>query len=388
VAITTVDGTVDGISPAEAEEAGPGSAVFGIAGAIIPVAGGSEGGAAGAAPCDGRVVVVPSVATFGTCPRTAPTGELKASIGVEGRPEIADAAPPGVPLEAGTVVLANCWTSGITVPDGVVAAFATWPRTAPTGALEPPTGVEERSEIADAAPPTVPLEAVTVVEANCWTAGITVPDAVVPAAATCDRAAVTGSEGAVAEMPELADAAPPTVRLVAVTVLEADCSTGAARVSGALVVPAATCETAAVTGAATAARGVVAVAGTVEEAEGGGGVGLAAVLAGITEVGGRATTTGVGVPVGSEAEGFVAGAAGEVVVGVVGDEAAGALVADDTASPTLAVTPLTIPFPADWLAFEVALIELPSAVDAAEAEPVRRSAIKNPSPHAKSAKTA
>jgi hypothetical protein len=378
----------DAISPVAAEEVGPVAAGICIAGAVIAAAGGSLGGATGAGFCDERTVVVPSAATCATCPRIAPIGALGPPTGVEGRAEIADATPPTVPLEAVTVVEANCWTAGIAVPDVVVATFATCPRAAPIGALGSATGVEGRAEIADATPPTVPAEAVTVVEANCCTAGIAVPDVVVPVAATCDTAADTGFERAVAEMPEIADAAPPTVPFGAVTAVEADFSTGATRVSAALVAPAASCETAAVAGAATAATGAIAVAGTVEEAAAGGDVVPVAVLGETSEVVGGATTMGADVPLGSEAEGFVAGAAGDVVVGVVGDEAAGAFVADDTAPPTLAVTPLTIPFPADWLAFEVALMGLPGAVDAAEAELVRKSATKNPSPHAKSAKTA
>jgi hypothetical protein len=377
---------VDGMAPLEVGEAAPGSAGFCVVGVIIAAAGGSEGGSRAAASCDERGVVVPADATFATCPRTALTGALGPPSGVEGIPAIADAAPPTVPNDALLVLEANCWTAGITVPDVVVAASATCPRTALTGALGPPSGVEGIPAIADAAPPTVPLEALTVVEANCWTAGMTLRE-VVPAAETCDRAAVTGLASGVEGIPAVADAALPTVPLEAVTVVEADCRTGATRLSEVVAVAAATCETAAVTGAAASASGVVAFEGTAE-ADGRVGAGLVAVLVGTTEVVGGATTAGVGVPVGTGAEGFVVGAAGDVVVVLVGDEVVGAPVADDTAPPTLAATPLMIAVPVEWLAFEVALMELPSAVDAAEAELVRRSAIKNPSPHAKSAKTA
>jgi hypothetical protein len=385
---------VDGISPADTEEVGPGSAGFCIAGAIIVAAGGSEGGSTAAASCDERVVAVPSVATFATCPSTGVTGELVPPRPVEGIPPIADAASPTVPLEAVTVVEANCWTAGTTAPDVVVATFATCPSTGVTGELVPPRPVEGIPPIADAASPTVPLEAVTVVEANCWTAGMTVVDVVDPAAASCDSVAVTGLVRGVEEIPETADAASPTVPLEALTVVEVACRTGATRVSEVVVV-AVTCETAAVTGLAASASGVVAFAGTVE-ADGEGGAALFAAearpvagLVGTTEVVGGATAMGVGFPVGTGVEGCAGAAAADVVVIVfVGDGVVGALVADDTALPTLAATPLMIPVPVDWLAFEVALMELPSAVGVAEAELERRSAIKNPSPHAKSAKTA
>jgi hypothetical protein len=226
--------------------------------------------------------------------------------------------------------------------------------------------------------------------------GISVTDrlrpsvALVAASRTCPRTAVAGAAVVTREVagsPEMVDTASPTAAFEAVVAVEAVRSMVGITLSWAVLVVAVTCETALVTGATAAARGVVAFAPAV-----GAGADRSEALSAVVEVTGVAagvTAGGVGGLVGSELDGFVA-TLGEATGGPVRDEVVGALVAADRTPPALCATPLVIPDPSDALPFDGGLIGLASGFDAgaADADAVIKSAIKNPSPQARSAKTA
>jgi hypothetical protein len=204
--------------------------------------------------------------------------------------------------------------------------------------------------------------------------------------------------------PETVDTALPTAAFEAVIVVEAVCWTVAMTLSEVRLVIAVTCETALLTGATAATRGVVAF----EVAVGAGDDCVEALIAAVEVTGAAegATTSGASASVcisPDETLGAVAVASLEVGLAAVGpvtvgpvlarpvrDEVVGELVAVDRTALALVATVLAIPDPSEALLLDAGLVLLASgfSAGAAEADAAMRSAIKNPSAQARSAKTA
>jgi len=181
-----------------------------------------------------------------------------------------------------------------------------------------------------------------------------------------------------------------------VTVLVTGSPTAGAAASTVVVAALATGPTTAATGAATAARGAVAEArgadGSAEEVVDGAVpvsdcVGVSVATTGASADAGRAPTPDGGAPAGIEPDEFVDGAGREV------DRARTEAVACDIGAagatstgpaPVASVTPA----PVGGLALEAGGMMLPSEAAAAEAEVAKATAMRNPTPQAKSAKTA
>jgi hypothetical protein len=262
------------------------------------------------------------------------------------------------------VIASGNATAGVTVSRVVAMAFATGAPTVVVSAVDV-SATGATTAVSGAVVPATGVTASTV--ATAFATGA--PTAVSGAVASVTG--IDGTSGIIDEaLPELAVVIAAEDGLVDATTLAVGASASATDGLG----------------TATLGRGVDGSMAIVDAPgdDGAGSPGVWAELMAVTEGGAMATGTGaladieLGGWVAEPAGGVVDGTEGILIVGVIGV---------DTTPPGLPPVLLVDPTPVDGLALDVGMV-WPRMLVAAEADVVRRSAIRKPSPHTRSAKAA